>query len=90
MGRVRIKTKKAVASAAVSKEPPSIESLFEKAQSLVTQCDYDLAQKFTLRILERSSDHAQAKELLGVIQLEKGDLDDAKQVKMLINMQFVL
>ncbi|TDL16567.1 hypothetical protein BD410DRAFT_795218 [Rickenella mellea] len=83
MGRTRVKTKKARpvqtdATQAQAKEPPSIPSLLEKARSLVTQCDYDMAQKFVQRILERSSGHVEGKELLGVIQLEKGDINDAK------------
>lgn len=81
MGRTRVKTKKATASSTDVKETPSVEALLSKAQTLVTQCDYELAQKFTLRILERVPNHIDAKELLGVIQLERGDLDEAKQVR---------
>lgn len=58
-----------------------MEALLSKAQTLVTQCDYDLAQKFTLRILERVPNHIDAKELLGVIHLERGNLDEAKDVR---------
>lgn len=81
MGRTRVKTKKATAIPTDAKETPSVEALLSKAQTLVTQCDYELAQKFTLRILERVPNHVDAKELLGVIQLERGDLDEAKQVR---------
>jgi len=42
---------------------------------LIVQCDYDLAKRFVQRVLEREPNHAQAKEMLGVIQLETGDLD---------------
>lgn len=85
MGRARTKSKKArlvdvEPNTAESQEPPSIPSLLIKAQTLVTQCDYDLAQLFVRRILERSPHHAEAKELLGVIQLEKGDVADAQHV----------
>ncbi|KAI5119440.1 hypothetical protein M0805_008379 [Coniferiporia weirii] len=79
MGRTRVKNKKAAASSTTEKETPSLDSLFAKAQLLVTQCDYDLAQKFALRILERAPERADAKELLGVTQLEKGELDDARR-----------
>lgn len=81
MGRTRVKTRKATASSTGVKEEPSVEALLSKAQTLVTQCDYDLAQKFTLRILERVPNHIDAKELLGVIQLERGDLEEAKDVR---------
>lgn len=84
MGRTRTKSKKAqVATAstpAVPKSEPSIEALLEKAQVLIAQCDYDLACKFSKRILERSPSHADAKEIMGVCQLETGDLDAARQV----------
>lgn len=82
MGRTRAKTKKATSSTATEKLPPTIESLWEKAQSLLIQCDYPLAQKFALRILERDSNHHDAKELLGVTQLELGELDDARNVRL--------
>ncbi|KAL0573692.1 hypothetical protein V5O48_008263 [Marasmius crinis-equi] len=58
---------------------PSIESLLEKAQSLITQCDYELALRFIQRILDQQPSHAEAKELRGVVQLEMGDVDAAKQ-----------
>ena len=80
MGRTRVKTRKAASGSTDVKEQPSVEALLTKAQALVTQCDYDLAQKFTLRILQRAPDNIDAKELLGVIQLERGDLEEAKEV----------
>ena len=80
MGRTKVKSKKITGSSSAEKEPPSIEALFAKAQSLLTQCDYDLAQKFALRILQREPANADARELLGVTQLEKGQLEDARQV----------
>ncbi|THH06428.1 hypothetical protein EW145_g4093 [Phellinidium pouzarii] len=79
MGRTRVKSKKAAELSISEKELPSLESLFEKAQSFVTRCDYELAQKFAVRILERAPSHVAAKELLGVTQLEMGELDDARQ-----------
>lgn len=85
MGRQRIKSKKAAVSTSSEKEEPTIESLFAKAQSLITQCDYDLAQKFALRVLKRAPSNAEAKELLGVTQLEKGELEEAKQVCPIVN-----
>lgn len=81
MGRTRVKTKKAATSSSTEKNP-TIESLFEKAQTLLTRCDYDLAQKFAIRILERAPAHNEAKELLGITQLELGELEDARNVSM--------
>jgi hypothetical protein len=85
MGRTRTKTKKSVPT--VTEPPadkatpsPPISSLLEKAQSLIDQCDYDLARRFVERILERASAHGEARELLGIIQLETGELEAAKKV----------
>ncbi|KAJ7158752.1 hypothetical protein C8R46DRAFT_1290825 [Mycena filopes] len=57
---------------------PSIPALIEKAQSLIVQCDYELAQRFITRILEQQPSNAQAKEMLGVAQLEMGEIEAAK------------
>ncbi|KII90009.1 hypothetical protein PLICRDRAFT_108697 [Plicaturopsis crispa FD-325 SS-3] len=82
MGRTRTKSKKlqsvASESLAAPAAPPTVAALLEKAQSLVVQCDYELARQFTERILQREPHHAEAKEMLGVIQLETGDLDAAR------------
>jgi tetratricopeptide (TPR) repeat protein len=53
--------------------------LLEKAQELIVQCDYDLAGKFVQRVLKRAPDNVEGKEILGVVQLETGHLDAAKQ-----------
>ncbi|KAK0469663.1 uncharacterized protein EV420DRAFT_1297842 [Desarmillaria tabescens] len=83
----RTKAKKRAKSKAVDPPPqdfpqkgPSISSLLEKAQSLVTQCDYDLARRFILRILETEPTNTEAQEMLGVVELERGDIDAAKRV----------
>lgn len=60
--------------------PPSSSALLAKAQSLVAQCDYQLAARFLQRILETDTTHVEARELLGVVQLELGDLDAARLV----------
>ncbi|KAF8896334.1 hypothetical protein BD779DRAFT_1495267 [Infundibulicybe gibba] len=87
MGRTKPK-KKAISKATnppsqphitTSTSTPSIESLIEKAQSLIVQCDYELAQRFVQRILEKQPTNSVAKEMLGITQLETGDLDAAKQ-----------
>ncbi|KAF8825118.1 hypothetical protein F5879DRAFT_945008 [Lentinula edodes] len=82
----RTKTKKQAASKPTipsSAQPapatPSIPSLLEKAQSLIVQCDYELAARFIQRILDQQPSNAEAKEMLGVVQLEMGDIDAAKQ-----------
>lgn len=89
MGRTRTKSRKAQAAGAVpgtttksesTQQSPPIPALLEKAQTLIVQCDYGLAERFVQRILEREPTHAAAREMLGVIHLETGELDLAKQV----------
>ena len=60
--------------------PPGVPDLLAKAQSLVEQCNYQLAARFLQRILETDATHVEARELLGVVQLELGDLDAARLV----------
>ncbi|KAH9960847.1 hypothetical protein BC827DRAFT_1260642 [Russula dissimulans] len=86
MGRTRPKTRKARPPASDLTEThreknsePSIEALLQKAQELIVQCDYDLAGKFVERVLQRAPHNVEAKEILGVVQLETGLLDAAKQ-----------
>ncbi|KAI0001420.1 hypothetical protein BJV74DRAFT_818500 [Russula compacta] len=86
MGRTRPKTRKVRPPAAEltetqreSKSEPTIEALLEKAQELIIQCDYDLAGRFAERVLKRAPNNVEGKEILGVVQLETGLLDAAKQ-----------
>ncbi|KAH9994822.1 hypothetical protein BJV77DRAFT_1059819 [Russula vinacea] len=82
MGRTRPKNRKARPPApelTENKSEPTIEALLEKAQELIVQCDYDLAGKFVERVLKRAPDNVEGKEILGVVQLETGHLDAAKQ-----------
>jgi hypothetical protein len=88
MGRTRPKTRKARPPASEltetlreNKSEPTVEALLEKAQELIVQCDYDLAGKFVERVLKRAPDNVEGKEILGVVQLETGLLDAAKQVR---------
>ena len=88
MGRTRPKSRKAHPAPAApantaENASPSVPALLEKAQSLIVQCDYELAGRFVKRILQRESTNAVAKEMLGVIQLEIGELLDAKKVRLL-------
>ncbi|KXN84744.1 UPF0661 TPR repeat-containing protein C16D10.01c [Leucoagaricus sp. SymC.cos] len=62
-----------------SAKTPSIPALIEKAQELIIQCDYELALRFTRRVLEQEPDNAEAKEILGVSLLETGEIDAAKK-----------
>ncbi|EIM90916.1 TPR-like protein [Stereum hirsutum FP-91666 SS1] len=87
MGRTRTKTRKTKPpvvevqekATSTSQSQPSVSSLIEKAQELIVQCDYELAGRFVQRVLERSPDHAEALEMMGVVQLETGELDAAKE-----------
>jgi Flp pilus assembly protein TadD len=84
MGRIRAKSKKAALAAdapAAPKSAPTIPALLEKAQGLIVQCNYELAQQFAQRVLQREPRHADAREMVGVCQLETGALDEAKQVR---------
>lgn len=81
MGRTRNRSKKqpTVSSPAPATPEPSIDALLDKARSLVDRCDYDLALRFAERILQRSPAHVQARELLGVVHIETGDIEAAKK-----------
>ena len=84
MGRTRPKKKvhsKAKDLLPESKKAPSTTSLLAKAQSLIEQCDYDLALRFINRILDQDPKNAEAKEMLGIALLETGDIEGAKQVR---------
>ncbi|KAG8891540.1 hypothetical protein FRC01_014643, partial [Tulasnella sp. 417] len=84
MGRTRTrKAQRALKSTVVSTTPtvlpqPSIESLVEKTQILLAQCNYELAHKFVKRILERDPSHVEGREMLGLVELENGDIEAAK------------
>ncbi|PIL35578.1 hypothetical protein GSI_02306 [Ganoderma sinense ZZ0214-1] len=84
MGRTRPKAKKIkpLVTENSSDGPaaaPSIPSLLEKAQTLIVQCDYELAGRFARRVLEREPGNVEAKEMLGVTQLETGKIFAAKE-----------
>ncbi|KAI0091282.1 hypothetical protein BDY19DRAFT_934916 [Irpex rosettiformis] len=84
MGRTRTKAKK-IKSAITENtsepsQPPPVSSLLAKAQALVVQCDYPLAERFIKRVLEREPNNAEAREMHAVVLLETGELDTAKQI----------
>jgi len=83
----RTKTKKNViltakSNKASSSKPqgPSVAALLEKAQILIVQCDYELAHRFITRILEQDEYHPEAREMLGFVEIERGELENAKAV----------
>jgi hypothetical protein len=87
MGRLKTKKKGVVSKPESEPEQqkeiePSTQALLQKAQDLIVQCDYDLATRFVHRILERQPNNAEAKEMLGVVQLETGAIEDAKLVRL--------
>jgi len=61
-------------------KPPTTAALLAKAQELVVQCDYDLALQFVDRVLEREENNVEARELKGVVEMESGDVDKAKEI----------
>ncbi|KAI0649106.1 hypothetical protein C8Q79DRAFT_1109415 [Trametes meyenii] len=83
MGRTRPKSRKAKTifkeNTAEPVSPPSVHALLEKAQELIVRCDYELAGRFARRVLDREPANAEAKEMLGVTQLETGELEAAKE-----------
>jgi len=89
MGRTRTKVKKSAPvvtnSLQSSSTPttPAISALLEKAQDLITQCDFPLAHKFIERVLTRDdgsvNEKNQAKEMMGVVLLETGEVDKARE-----------
>ncbi len=87
MGRTRTKNKKLHSKATDSsannvseKNGPSVSVLLEKAQSLMVQCDYELALRFLRRVIEKDPKNIEAKEILGIALLETGEVEAAKDV----------
>ncbi|KZT51999.1 TPR-like protein [Calocera cornea HHB12733] len=68
------------ATKTAKKPAPTIEALVDKAQELVVQGDYDLARQFVDRVLERDGENVEARELKGVVEMENGDVDKAKEI----------
>lgn len=84
MGRTRtkkqIKATLITATQSADAQGPSVSELLEKARSLIGQCDYELALRFSQRILEKDQRNVEAKEILGVALLETGNMEAAKDV----------
>lgn len=89
MGRTRTKVKKSAPivtnslQSSSNSSSPAISALLEKAQDLIIQCDFPLAHKFIERVLARDDGSAneknQAKEMMGVVLLETGEVDKARE-----------
>jgi tetratricopeptide (TPR) repeat protein len=93
MGRTRARTKtgrslpqnrseikQAAASSSKADSEPSIASLLAKIQQLLTRCEYDLALKFIRRVLDRELANLEALELLGTVNVELGNIEEARTV----------
>ena len=89
MGRTRTKSKNLrqvpaqtsnQSSSASSSTTPGVSALISKAQSIIEQCDYDLANQFIQRILQISPNNVEAREMLGIVQLETGLVQEARKV----------
>ncbi|KAG2075360.1 hypothetical protein BDR04DRAFT_1133368, partial [Suillus decipiens] len=90
MGRARVKAKKYVSTVTNSSQSssssatPAISALLDKAQELIVQCDFPLARKFIDRVLVRDdgsvSEKNQAREMMGVVLLETGEVDEAREL----------
>jgi hypothetical protein len=59
---------------------PSVQALLAKAQSLMGEMDFELARRFVARILEIESNHFEAREMLGIMEAEGGNIDAARTV----------
>ena len=77
---ISTKTTTTESSSSSSTTTPSVPALISKAQSIIEQCDYDLANQFIQRILQISPKNVEAKEMLGVVQLELGQVQEARKV----------
>jgi Flp pilus assembly protein TadD len=62
-------------------QPLSIPALVNKAQSLMGEMNYELARRFIQRIFEIEPNHVEAREMLGIIEIEEGNVDDARAVR---------
>ncbi|KAG2122774.1 hypothetical protein DEU56DRAFT_69287 [Suillus clintonianus] len=90
MGRTRTKAKKSAlnvtnsSQSSSSSATPAISAILDKAQVLIVQCDFPLARKFIERVLAREdgsvNEKNQAREMMGVVLLETGEVDEAREL----------
>ncbi|PVD30481.1 hypothetical protein C0Q70_09747 [Pomacea canaliculata] len=57
----------------------TIDQLLDKTQQLIDEFQYELAQKFCQRALEKDPDNVRALETSGILLLELGNVEAAKQ-----------
>jgi len=60
-------------------DPASIPKLLEKAQELLVRCEYELAARFVERVLELDPRNEEAVEMSGLVRVEMGDVDGARE-----------
>lgn len=64
-----------------SAKQPSVTDLVKKAQSLMGEMDLELARRFVDRILELEPQNFEAREMLGIIEVEEGNIPTAREVR---------
>ncbi|KAF8340566.1 TPR-like protein [Cantharellus anzutake] len=86
MGRSRnapskkgIRGKNSETTRSLQKAPPSIPDLLGSAQSLMDQMNFESARRFVDRILERDPANSKGREMLGLIEIEDGNIDAARK-----------
>ncbi|KDQ21420.1 hypothetical protein BOTBODRAFT_168688 [Botryobasidium botryosum FD-172 SS1] len=85
MGRTKTRQKGSITVTSSTKissssTAPTPAALLAKAQDLITQYDYDLAQRFIQRALEQEPENGEAREMLGFVELERGKIEAARQI----------
>ena len=62
---------------------PSIPDLLKMAQNLIGELNFELARRSVDRILEREPANVEAREILGSIEIEEGNIDAARKARLL-------
>lgn len=98
MGRTKVKTKTGrnapgvkseLKAASPSKSEPTVPRLLLKCQELLTRCEYELASKFIQRVLDISPGNVEAMEYKGIVLIETGEVDEARQVSLRLPLKFL-
>ncbi|KAL8563966.1 hypothetical protein ACOMHN_025297 [Nucella lapillus] len=80
--KVSKKSSQQSAPAGAKAPPPpaySIDVLLDKAEKCIDEFSYELAQKFCQRALEQDADNVRALETSGILLLEMGNVESARQ-----------
>jgi len=64
----------------VPSSAPSIPDLLKMVQNLIGELNFELARRSVDRILEREPANVEAREILGSIEIEEGNIDAARKV----------